>query len=312
MVSFASCKQTIEYTTIAELAAKTTATPANFDIYVQNTYVTALSDGYILLQDNTGAAQVVLKAPNTELKAGQQISAHITGVGAIKNNGLELTDTQISGVSAVQAAELPFEEATLSDIQANPALYTHHRVLVKDITFAENFDGKVGDKARIVQKGKVGTVVARATKFYAISGNQGDLYVYPSEGYLYVYVDTEFSEHEVISPFTLKTVYGVYAVASEATEKVVYSAGVDQLAYGKNSQGRFSRIQSYDKERVLCVILPTSKIAQGNFIKASLQSVGFGLSDVTSQEMFVEKLTTNKMWLMDYNSGTGYIIAYEK
>lgn len=313
--ALASCgKNSIEYTTLAKQAALCGEKTTEMDIYIQETYVTGVSDSYVLIQDKTGAAQITLTKPNTELKYGSIISAHLKGTSKVIGGGLEFTDVEITGISSSKAAELPFEEVTIAELNTNPTSYTHRRILVKDITFAEHFNGAIGDKARIVQKGKIGTVVARTAEYYAIAGNQGDLFVYPSDGVYYVFTDFEFEEHEVISPFTQKSVYGIYAVGTTgAAEKTIYAAGVDQLSYGKSAEGRFYRIQSYSNTRVIKVVLPMVKLAQGNFVNASVSYVGLsGYSDVKGQEMYIEKLTSDKMWLMDFNTGLGYILPYEK
>lgn len=317
MTLAASCKkESIEYITLSQLASKCDGV-GQFDVYVQNVYITAASSECAIIEDNTQALQVTSSGLN--LKAGSILNGHITGKGQNIAGNLELSELNVSGASVSPTDALPCTTASISQIESDDKTYRHRRVKIEDIMFTEHFNGHIGDQAVIVQKGKPMTIEAAVSGYYALAGDQGDIICYPADGVGYVFSDKEFSEHEVITPLSVKNEYGVYNIRNEEAEALyVYTAGIDQYAFGANSDTRFFRIQNFDKGTAVSASLTAGEIRECSTQNITLtgpaeliSNAGSGITSVT-MPFFLEKKSDGKLWFMNYENGLGTIIRIEE
>lgn len=310
-----SCKKdSIEYITLSQLASKCDGT-GQFDVYVQNVYITAASDGCAIIEDKTQALQVTKSGLN--LKAGSIVSGRITGKSHQVSGNLELLDLNVLEANVAPIDTLPCTTATISQILSNDKTYRHKRVKIVDIMFTEHFNGHLGDQAVIVQKGKPITIEASVKGYYALAGDQGDIICYPADGVGYVFSDKEFNEHEVVTPLSQKNDFGLYTIENDAAKALfAYRMGNDQYAFGSDAEHRFFRIQNFYEGLAVSATLTTGEIRECSTQEVTVTAPASYLGGKSSLTLpfFLEKKSSSsgKLWLMNYENGIGLIIKIEE
>lgn len=315
LASAVSCKKdSIEYVTLSQLASKCDGT-GQFDVYVQNVYITAASSECAVIEDRTQALRITKSG--LALKSGSILSGHITGKAQQIGANFELSDLSVLDASVAPTDSLPCTTATIAQIMSNETTYRNRRVKITDIMFTEHFNGHFGDQVVIVQKGKPFTIQAAATGYYALAGDQGDIICYPADGVGYVFSDKEFNEHEVITPLSRINDYGLYSIENDAAKALfAYRMGNDQYAFGADAEHRFFRIQNFYEGLAVSATLTTGEIRECSTQEVTVTAPASYLGGKSSLTLpfFLEKKSSSsgKLWLMNYENGIGLIIKVEE
>lgn len=312
LYALSSCKKDKEtgvpetvYTTLAELAAQSRASSAEFDINIRDLTVTAVYGNYAQLEDGTAGAQV--NEAGHSLAAGQKFDGNITGRARISSGSLVLTRLETSKATMTVSDSIPCTTVTLPEIVADKAKWINRRVSLENVTFVNGFSGEAGGAGTFSQKGVQMSATCRPEGLVIADGAQGDLICYPSSSAVYVFETGDFSEHEYNSPFTAVSAFGIYGFDGENPKaRLAYRQGLDQYAYGTGASEREFRLQNYSEEWVVTIRLPI-RVKTGMELSLELSSTGATVSD-TEAKVFVEKMSGDTLWLMDYAANTGYVV----
>ena len=294
-----------EYTTLADLLSKCSSASAEFQIDVKDVVVTAVLGNYAQLEDETLGAQ--LNKKDHGLVAGQKITGRISCKARATSGALILSLLDVSKANVTTVAEIPFTVTTVPNIVADRTPFINKRVKLENITFVNGFTGIANGPGAFSQSGKQISAISRPEGISIADGSQGDIYCYPSSTACYVFDANDFVPHEIISPFTSKTAYGVYSVnGDEITGKLVYTPGADQYSWTSGTEAKGFSLLNYKNEWAVAYSFP-AKFKNGQELRLSTSAVG--LPDFTSgnSQVVVEKIGTDKVWLMDYSAGLGYV-----
>lgn len=310
--AFAGCKkdEPIVYTTLAELATKSTTTYADFDIHIKGLTVSGVFKSYAQLEDATAGVQLNNSAHT--FKPGQLIDGHITGKARISSGALLFSELEVSGATVTQTQNVPCTTIKLSDLIADKVKYSHRRVKLENMTFVNGFNGTAGGSGIISQRGVQMSATCRPIGFKVEDGAQGDLICYPTSAACYVFDAKDFNEHEIQSPLTSKTAYGVYSATDDAASEIfVYEAGKDQYSYSSDGKNLTFRLQNYNEEWLAGFQYP-AKVKAGQVVGLSLDASGVSAYSPADISVTIEKVGQDKLWLMDYPNNMGYVVYYEK
>ncbi len=292
-------------TSLAQLLQKSTSTSAEFDFTVSGLVVTAVYQNYAQLEDGSCGAQ--LNKEGHGLTAGQKIDGRITGKARNMSGALFLSELNTGAAKVSTASSLPETKVSLSEVLADKGKYTNRRVKLENVTFVNGFNGAAGGSGSFSQKGVQIPATCRPAGVVVPDGWQGDLICFPSAAACYIFSADDFTQHEITSPLAAITTPGVYTSAGTAPRaKRAYRQGTDQYAWGKGSEEREFRLQNYNEEWVLQLNFPI-KYKLGQEVELTTEAIG--LADFTSgtSKVFVEKVSGNTIWLMDYAADLGYV-----
>jgi len=292
-------------TSLAQLLENSTSTSAAFDFTISNLVVTAVYENYAQLEDGTSGAQ--LNKAGHGLTVGQIIDGRITGKARNTSGALFLSELNTSGAKVTTASSLPETRVSLAEILADKAKYTNRRVKLENVTFVNGFNGTAGGSGSFSQKGVQIPATCRPADVVIPDGWQGDLVCFPSSAACYIFSANDFSEHEINTPLAAINNLGVYSSASSNPRAILsYRQGTDQYAYGTGSEEREFRLQNYNEEWVLQLTFPV-KYKLGQEMNLGIEAIG--LSNFTSgtSKVFVEKISGDRIWLMDYDADLGYV-----
>lgn len=300
----------IVYTTLSEMALKTASSSTDFDIHIKNLVVSGVFNNYVQFEDGTAGAQ--LNKTGHTFKVGQTFNGHITGKFRVSSGVVTFSELNTKEATVGQTTNIPCTTATLAEINADKTKFAHRRVKLQNITFVNGFKGKAGGSGTISQKGVQISATCRPDGFSVPDGAQGDLICYPAAGSCYVFDAKDFNEHEIESAITVKRNFGIYSVENDtATEAFVYKPIDDQYSYSKDDSNYSFCIQNYDKERCLIITYPT-RFKAGQVIVFKSEAIGNVSAPLGEITATVEKIGTDRLWLMDYASGKGYVLYFEK
>lgn len=312
MAGLACCNKAPEpivYTTLSELAAKPASSP-DFNIHIKNLVVSGVCDSYVQFEDGTAGAQ--LSKTGHTFKVGQTFNGHITGKFRVSSGVVTFSELNTKEATVGQTTDIPCTTATLAEINADKTKFAHRRVKLQNITFVNGFKGKAGGSGTISQKGVQISVTCRPEGFTVADGAQGDLICYPAPGSCFVFDAKDFDEHEIESAITGKRNFGIYSVENDtATEIFVYKPIEDQYSYSESSSNCSFCIQNYDKEWYFNITYP-AKFKAGQVINLKSEAIGNVSAPVGETTATVEKIGTDRLWLMDYASGKGFVLYFNK
>lgn len=315
LLMFAGCKkepEPIVYTTLAQLASETVSSSTDFDIHIKNLVVSGIFNSYVQFEDGTAGAQFN-KSGHT-FKVGQTFEGHITGKYRVSSSGvLTFSEIAVTDATLTQATEIPCQTVTIAEIASGKSQYYHRRIKLQNITFVNGFKGSAGGSGIISQKGVQISATCRPEGFKVEDGSQGDIICFPSPGACFVFDSKDFEEHEITTPLTEKTDFGLYTVTETSADDLFkYTPGADQYGYSFVEKNVDFRYQNFLNEWVVAFNYP-SKVKAGQVFDLNVDVAG-NVPDVTSGKVsvVVEKVGTDKLWLMNYVTGTGYVVYYEK
>lgn len=296
----------VKYTTLAELSSKMESSSKEFDINIKNLVVTAVYENYAQLEDGTSGAQ--LNKSGHSLKVGQLIEGSIKGKAKVVSNSLTFTELTTSGATVKEGQTVPCTEVKLKDVLDGGAKYTNRRLNLKNITFVYGYSGKADASGTISQSGVQVSSVCRPSGVVIADGSQGDIIGYYSGSVIIVYEKDVFKEHPIVSPITVRDVPGVYKLVSDVAQGFVTATdGTCQYAYGINSNNREFRLQNYDQGWLVGWSFTNKTLKPG--MEVSLNADVYNTSNFQRGEskVFVEKVSDEMVWLMDYTGNLGYV-----
>lgn len=294
-------------TSLAQLLEKSTSSSAEFDFTVSNLVVTAVYGNYAQLEDGTSGAQ--LNKAGHGLTVGQKIDGRITGKARNTSGALYLSELNTASAKVTTASSLPETKVSLAEVLADKGKYTNRRVRLENVTIVNGFKGiDENESGTFSQKG-VQTAAACRPKLQTPipDGWQGDLICYPTAASCYIFGAEDFLEHEINTPLANINAIGVYSSASSNPRAILsYRQGTDQYAYGTGSEEREFRLQNYNEEWVLQLIFP-AKFKLGQEISLNIEAIGLNNFTNGTSKVFVEKVSGDRIWLMDYDADLGYV-----
>lgn len=295
------------YVTMADISAMMSTKTQEFSANVKDFIVTAVSDEYAQIEDATAGARVDISGDT--FKVGQVITGKISGKAKLSSGALNISTLDISDAKLTTASELPCMTVKLKDIEADKAKYTYRRVKLENVTFVSALPNKKDMVGSISQKGRQIGISSRVDGIGIEEGKQGDVVVYASGSACYIYSKDDFNEHEITSAFAQKSEPGVYKVNDEdVSEYVISSQGGDQYVYYTSADSYFLRIQNYAAERIVKFSVPVSTYKNGQKISMKTSSLGDSRFTDGTVDTFLEKQSADKLWLLNYDTNTGYII----
>ena len=300
----------IVYTTLSEMATKSAASSTDFDIHIKNLVVSGIFNTYVQFEDGTAGAQ--LSKTGHTFKVGQTFNGHITGKFRVSSGVVTFSELDTKEATVGQTADIPCTTATLAEINADKTKFAHRRVKLQNITFVNGFKGKAGGSGTISQKGVQISATCRPEGFTVDDGAQGDLICYPAAGSCYVFDAKDFDEHEIESAITVKRNFGIYSVENDtATDLFVYKPTEDQYSFCETADNYSFSLQNYAKEWVLKLTYPV-KFKAGQVLTIEAEAIGNVSAPLGKTSAVVEKIGTDRLWLMDYASGKGYVLYFNK
>jgi len=293
-------------TTLSALRDKATDTSSEYEITVKDLVVTAVYENYAQIEDATAGAQV--NVSNHGLQVGQKFNGNVKVKARVLSGALLISSIDVSKATASTATTLPCTVTTLPDIVNDTESYMNRRVKLENVTFVTGFTGDANGSATFSQKGKQISSICRPAGIVIADGSQGDLICFPTSTSCLVYDSRDFTEHEFTSPLTEVSTYGVYSIVNEKpVEFYVYKSGTDEYAFSSDGTTREFRIQNFSAENFLLFSFPHN-MKNGQEITLTTSVIGLSqFTDGTSQ-VIVEKISGDKLWLMDYEAQKGYVL----
>lgn len=299
----------IVYTTLADLAQTAVTASTEFDIHIKDLVVSGVYENYVQLEDGTAGALFSKTGHNFSI--GQVYNGHITGKYRVSSGALSFSDLNAGEATITQTTEIPCLTVPLSEILQDKVKFYNRRVRLQNITFVNGFKGKAGGAGTFSQKGVQMSATCRPAGLAIEDGSQGDLICFPSSGTCYVMDTTDFVRHEISTPLTEKSVYGVYSVNGDTVrEEIVYTPLEEQYSFSVGDENMEFSIQSFSKQWVLTYSYPI-KIKVGQVIRITASSLGKISAPCNEFSAEIVKVKGNHIWLMDYESNMGYVMYYE-
>ena len=172
----------VTYTTIAQLKQAITATRSasndtakdDFDINVQNVYVSYVNGNNAYLQDASGA--ILLYKSGHNLTAGKTINGHITGSGCIYQGLYELVDYDATDATIGDGTVPTPAVVTVAQLNANLASYESQRVKLEGVTLKDAISNRAGT---LVQGTDEIALYLKNSSATIPTGKTFDIIVYP-------------------------------------------------------------------------------------------------------------------------------------
>jgi len=312
-----------DYTPLADIAKSATSTSKSFSATVKDVVVTCVYNNYAFIQDNSGALTIFQSSHG--LKAGQTINGEISGTIVLYDGNktytgpgfAEVTSIDVSKATIGSTSEIPYFEATVAQVLADPDKYYSARVLFKGITVttgvsSSSTTGKFeqgGSSIQLFSKNASGVTIE--------TGKTGNLYGYPTvfKGTYQVNVYYQDQWEEKTEPaednaFTKLQVDGVYNTTNlDAPVALFQSSDKTQSAImSASSKTQLRLIQPFEG-KMISAQFSTKTFSVGSTYSASLTVFGsFGVTAGSYSLKCVNK-DSNRVWFRDTTNNIGYIFA---